>query len=58
MTETTTPDDVRDVVKARCRRLMAERAGLAMTWKTRGDRRELMALIEDGLDEWLSVGSA
>lgn len=56
MTETTAPDSVRDVVEARCRRLMAERAGLPMTWKTRGDRRELMALIEDELDEWLSVG--
>ena len=55
ITDDTPADETRDVIEARTRRLMAERARLALTWETRTDRLRLLGLIEDALDEWLSA---
>lgn len=54
VTDETTAADLRDILKARCRRLMAERAALPPTWQHRADRRRLIGLIDDALDEWLA----
>lgn len=55
ITDETPASDAADILEARTRRLMAERAALRCTWQTRARRRELWDEIHDSLDEWLRV---
>lgn len=49
-----TPDQiVREVIEARVRRLMAERARLPQWGDGRRERKRLLVDIDDSLDEWL-----
>ena len=52
--EETLPTEVmvRDLVRARCERLMAERAALPDAWPHRGKRAELRQQIQVALDQW------
>lgn len=52
MTTTATPETVLDRVEFECRRTMAERAGLPVTWLTRARRAELWQEIHVLLDQW------
>lgn len=53
----TLPTDllVIELVEARCRRLMAERAALPDAWPHRGKRAELRVLIGVAIDQWLEL---
>lgn len=55
MTAAVEPVTEQELAEARCRRLMAERARLSLTWQTRHDRARLLGLVEDALDEWLAA---
>ena len=57
VTDDTPAHETADLLEARTRRLMAERARLAPTWEHRTDRRRLLGLIDDSLDEWLTVAT-
>lgn len=48
-----TPDQiVREVIEARTRRLMAERSRLPQWGDGRRERKTMLAVIDDSLDEW------
>ncbi len=53
ITDDTPTATILDVVEARTRRLMAERAALPCWGDGRRDRTVLVAAIDDSLDEWL-----
>ena len=55
ITDETPASDAADILEARTRRLMAERAALRCTWQTRGRIAELWVEINAALDEWLKV---
>ena len=57
--EETLPTDVLvvELIEARCRRLMAERAALPDAWPHRGKRAELGQQIQVALDQWLGLRS-
>lgn len=52
VTDETPIETVLEVVEARTRRLMAELSRTPDAWPTRVARRELVAAIEDSIDEW------
>lgn len=55
ITDETPASDAADILEARARRLMAERAAMPCTWQTRGRIAELWVEINAALDEWLKV---
>lgn len=54
---TTLPADVMvcELIEARARRLMAERAALPDAWPHRSKRAELRVEIQTALDQWLEM---
>lgn len=55
ITDESTRAEIAEALEARTRRLMAERARLSLSWQTRADRRRLLALVNDALDEFNSI---
>lgn len=55
ITEPSTRAEIAEALDANTRRLMAERAYLSLRWDTRAERRNLLADIDDALDDWLAA---
>lgn len=51
----TTREELAEIHEGRARRLMAERCRLPQTWMSRARRAELLAEVNEALDEWLEA---